>query len=188
MRFSSLLGGVLLITLSSTALAEYVWDRNSATDKERTGYTCSAQLMVMTMGDAGKNSDELQLKATTGGMILSQLAAQETMQRTGKGITNGNMLTIRDNEIDVLTARLKLAPEETKKESHYCLAWATAVQNAIMKNRNITPNQIPVLDSNSVPKASSSQVRYVNSAFENWKKSGYIKPSAMKEALRRQLQ
>lgn len=89
----------LFLSNSSQAQPAFNWDRSSATDKEKAGYTCSANLLIMTMGDPQKLEPELGTVATIGGMILSELAAYETIGRTGQDMSMGEIFSIRDQEI-----------------------------------------------------------------------------------------
>ncbi len=188
MNLSYPTGSILLLLLSSSANAQFIWDRQEATEKEKMGYICSAQLYILTGGDAGEHVEELQRNAQAGGMLFSQLAAHETTQRTQEGLTHGDVISIRDQELNKLKSRIKADLKVTKNESHYCLKWVSEVRAALMENQDITPDKIPVLDNTSVPEPSDSQTRYVDSAFENWKELEYITPSDFKEELRKELQ
>ena len=181
---------ILMLIIAGTTQAQenLTWDRDNATEKEIMGYTCSAQLMIMTMGDSQEFEPNLEATATYGGMLLSQLASFETMERTGQAMSIGEVVSIRDQEIGILMARFNIAPDEIIKESNFCLSWAETVLEAIEQNSEITPEQISLPSQHSIDEPSSSRLLYIESAFRNWKKSGYVKPSDLREALRRQLQ
>lgn len=179
---------LLMLSFAAQAKADFQWDRSSATEKEKNAYACSAQLMIMSMGDMQEPEPELQNIATIGGMILSQLAAYETMERTGQDMTLGDVMSIREQEIEILMARFNIDANETFKESHFCLSWSASIIAAFDENNDITPEELFVPSKDSIPEPSLSQTYFMSSAYNNWRESGYIKPSAVKEALRRQLE
>jgi hypothetical protein len=121
------------------------------------------------------------------GQLAALIGAEETKTRTGKQMTNGDVLAIRDTEASLLGVQWNDDRQTVLNKASWCFEWTDAAVAVLSDKPRANADDIPFTPLGKHPVADPDVSEMTTVAFEKWRERGSVTPSQVKEALRRSL-